>query len=610
MRQTPTRVLILTRLSVLDAGVVAVARMRRRKVLCLRQDARARWIGAALAVTLLDTDSLPRVELSPSSYDEAMSTFAVRASAWTRGIDRECQAGLRNLDLDDFAIDILRVSLLQRAARHARGVFRCTTWLAASNTGAAVVRCDDAYERLVYESCLGTSGGVRVIARRTAGLSVVGKLVGRLRSRVVSSVERAGPPSGSGDSTPGVDVREHRAPGAARRVMLFLNYGLTYGSLYSYDFLLSDHLDSPASWKNAVVVSRHGGTLANGTASDPWPTSQLSLNAHLRIGTLVGKRPPMPRSAWRVVSEVIARAAQIQVSLEQSYPQLELAIFAFDAQVPAEYSLAFHFANVRTIAIHERPATAVTASVPIAVETLLTASAYFGEEIRARDVHAVKHTLPIGMWRTDLLVRGEATVQREERLRVLVLPFVLAESVEDASPFATTRGAVGTFLMDIACVAATRPDGDFIIRSKSIEWLTKGNFGEFFDEVARLPNLTLSVDYSALNTSYDLLAQSHLVIGKHTSLIDEALAAGIPCIVHDYANNASHYARFILQYIPEFAWAQSRTELVTKVSAILDDKGERFRADWNPLRAGVFGNPPDGRVRSRYAQAVCEILAQ
>ncbi len=589
---------------VIDIGLVVLARIRHRKVLCLSLDKRASGICRVLSVETLDTDSLPEVQLDQRSYDEAMTRFSVRAAGWLRAIEHTplLEAGGRGLD--DYATDILRVSLLQHAARYARGVYRSTVWLGAVQPVSAVIRCDNRFEQLVFESCLGVSSVVRVARRHLAILSQRAALSRRL---VDSAGSRWTPVSCT--RRPTTPVVESADPHGAR-VMLFLNHGLNYGSLYSYDFLLDDKPDAPASWINAVVASRDGGRLSNGVVSSPWPSSRLGLATQLRIHNPFSKRTPIPAPAVRVLRESIARALEIQASLQRSYPHLELAIFAFDAQVPAEHSLAFELAGIQTIAIHERPATAVTASVPIAVETLLTASEYFSHQVLSRGVHAVRRTQPIGMWRTDLLTANVTPPEGAPRPRVLVLPFVLTEEVESASPFATTRGAVSVFLMDIACVAAARPDADFIVRSKTIEWLTREAFAAFFDAVDALPNLTISDDYSALNSLYELLARSNLVIGKHTSLIDEALAANIPCLVHDYSSNTKNYARYVLEYIPEFAWAESRRKLVTKVSEILDDQGERYRAQWQPLRARVFGTGPDGQVRQRYAAAVDEILTR
>ncbi len=608
MRQKRTKVLILTRMSVMDVGLVVLARMLNRRVICLNLGKRASCICRVLSVEILDTDVLPEVQLDRRSYDEAMTKFSERVTRWMREIESTAVLGACERPLDGYSTGVLRVSLLQHAARYARGVYRSSVWLGAEQPAGAVIRCDNRFEQLVFDSCLGLGSGVRVVRRHLTMFSQVAALSRRLidsaGSRWPQMISTWRP------TTPVVESADPHDAQLGARVLLFLNHGLDYGLLYSYDFLLDDKPDTPASWVNAVVVSRDGGRLSNGVVSFPWPSAGLGLASQLRIRNPFSMRTTIPAPAVRVLRESIARALKIQASIQRSYPQLEVAIYAFDAQVPAEYTLAFEFAGIRTIAIHERPATAVTASVPMAVETLLTASEYFSHRVLSRGVHAVRRAQPIGMWRTDLLsvkVTPPAVTQRQ---RVLVLPFVLTEAVESGWPFATTRVSVTEFLIDIACVAATRPDADFILRAKATNWLTREAFTAFFDAVDALPNLTISDDYSSMDVSYKLLAGTNLVIGKHTSLIDEALAANIPCLVHDYSSNTKNYARYVLDYIPEFAWTESRRELVTKVSEVLDDHGERFRAQWQPLRDRVFGTGPDGQVRQRYSAAVDGILTR
>ena len=108
----------------------------------------------------------------------------------------------------------------------------------------------------------------------------------------------------------------------------------------------------------------------------------------------------------------------------------------------------------------------------------------------------------------------------------------------------------------------------------------------------------MSHTYDRLNESYRLLASADLVIAKCTSLVDEALACNIPCILHDYTANSRDVARPVVSYLPR-DWALDRDELSLRVDRVLADDGRAFRDYWAPYRTEVFGDLADGHVRER-----------
>ena len=86
-------------------------------------------------------------------------------------------------------------------------------------------------------------------------------------------------------------------------------------------------------------------------------------------------------------------------------------------------------------------------------------------------------------------------------------------------------------------------------------------------------NFAISRDYSRPAESYHLCSEADLVIAKHTSLVDECMSWGIPCLLHDYAENYTRYAQSTLIYLPEKAWVQSFQELCWKLEEILPVEG-------------------------------------
>ena len=122
-------------------------------------------------------------------------------------------------------------------------------------------------------------------------------------------------------------------------------------------------------------------------------------------------------------------------------------------------------------------------------------------------------------------------------------------------------------------------------------------------QISRQPNLNVDTDYTTVNKSYNLALHSSLIIAKPTSLADEALAYGIPCLLHDYTHNCQGFAVNNLGYLPRELWCLDDGELTTKVDAVLDAR-EAFDQWWGPIGAATYGTLSDGNVRRRIRETI------
>ena len=114
---------------------------------------------------------------------------------------------------------------------------------------------------------------------------------------------------------------------------------------------------------------------------------------------------------------------------------------------------------------------------------------------------------------------------------------------------------------DIIKLAQERSDLVFVLRSKDMNWLSDPAVAAMKERIREEENIRISTDYSQLAESYRLCSEADLVIAKHTSLVDECMSAGIPCLLHDYSENYTGYAQSIIDYLPEKSWVQSRHDL-------------------------------------------------
>ena len=100
-----------------------------------------------------------------------------------------------------------------------------------------------------------------------------------------------------------------------------------------------------------------------------------------------------------------------------------------------------------------------------------------------------------------------------------------------------------------------------------------------------------------------IISINRLVIAKPTSLADEVLALGIPCLLHDYTHNCEGFAVNNLAYLPRELWCLDSTEFTVKVDSILD-KAEEFDEWWKPVKQVIYGGLSDGHVRARVRETI------
>lgn len=402
------------------------------------------------------------------------------------------------------------------------------------------------------------------------------------------------------------------------QVLYILNHGSVYGNLYAYDHLLSRDTNSPLHPRNVEFMARTGGGdnaegIALGYPSPGSRRAQLVVALTVMARSLWAVRSVRVwREAWQL-GRMTARARGQSVDLAAKAPSVRLAVFAYDLQVPIELTLALADRGVTTVALNERPQSLAISTQPFAVGTLLTASEHFSMLAHSNRSVSVSKSYPVGMWRTDFIhqYRSEPPHQFVRLAReagqklVVVLPYHL--DFANPNPLGTSRRSVAHFIEGMLDLAEQYPALSLVLRSKNDAWLSDPKMQATVERLRAQPNCTVSREYKELNESYRLVAGADLVIAKYTSLVDECLAVGIPCLIHDYVPNARGITRPLVPYLPPELFVEHDDEWSERLSWALAEGGGTFRAWWEPHRKTVFGDWCDGMVRSR-AQAAIERL--
>lgn len=536
-----------------------------------------------------------RLSLRGASYDQPGRDFAECVAGWESTEVWQSIPGY--VHMSTFAKGILRIAVLQKAAPHYLRAFTLQAWCQRRGECAEVVTSKYWLAQVMrasndYESTYRVRYVPKFLSLSAFSRAVVVRALKVLRAALSERHSQVSPP---------LSIPRLNGP----KIIVVLNQGLEYGRLFSYSYLLEDSGDGFASWSKAAVIGT-GVVRQDGTNKiQPWPFTRLKVSQLVRASATAWRLSvsrQVPAGVCVLLGIEIQRARGISKQLLELWPEFKLAVYAYEAQVPASLTLGIEMCGRTSISTHERLATGATNSVPFAVHTLLAANAADAIRCRHSKSIAVSECIPVGMWRTDLLIEKEQEALAGRSMKpggtVVILPYHVTD--EGCSDLLTTSAeCFNDFMSDVLDLAESRPDLKFIVRGKTDEWTTMSKCKEVHVRLTRTPNVQIDSDYSQLNRSYALCSIADLVIAKHNSLVDECLSVGIPCLLHDYNRYYSSYASEVLSYIPKDLWVHNFSDLKSKVE------------EWVPLDAASRKGQQksdrslsDGRVRERIRKLI------
>ena len=552
----------------------------------------ARW-AQLHALLLEDYDKIQLHEESYAAPTRAALRIAERA-------DLECESERGEAG---WTTPPTRISLGRSIASMRELVSIADAW--ARITPGATIRASSRAMRMVLRE-------MATPARIMAPLLNLSRSAAVGRALMVSLAERL--LRGTDVDSPSSRAIADGRPGSVKAIVI-LNQGLTYGNMFSYQDLLPGNNSSAWSPRRVGFVSTKGGVLVNGRTAVPFPpppSPSKILGSSTSIIVSLLRKPSCAKSIWaRHVLD--SRAASAGAYFRMQFPCAQAALLAFDVQVPVHVVLGLERVGIRTVSLQERPALSFDCAAPTITGEMLTASDLFNERVLTSPACAVRSARPIGMWRTDLLEdyrKITTTAEDASRPLILALPYHVDDNGKRAvDPVPTSTRSVGAFLEDIALIASAYPECDIVVRSKNSQWTVDGRLEEVRRALIACGNVILDSDYSTLNRSYQLASKASLIVAKPTSLVDEALAFGVPCIVHDFTHNHVGYGQALLPYLPHQLWASSRDEFLARVDWVLNNP-EGFENWWEPHRKRIYGDWADGDVRKRLHRVLEEMLIQ
>ena len=409
------------------------------------------------------------------------------------------------------------------------------------------------------------------------------------------------------------------------RAAFVTHAGLSYGNLFQKTLFYSDRADSELHPSNLLHFDYCG---------IPCPSEKIrwvslgserqALNEglyHALVGIVrgaVGVRSFSQIVGLLLLARLYAIFMAYLRKLE-AYPDLKVALIDYEVLCPKALLIAFESRSIKTVATQERFIGGFYEIAGTIVNSYLCGSEYVAEFMKKSSTYSVDHYVPVGQYKSDHLL---AARQSSPPL-ALQAPITQGRKIITALGFHTHMDWYSSqsdpwlnwtahrhFIEDMIRLSRDIPNIFIIIRYKAVDWLSLPVFSEVVREIEFSGNVVISDDYEKSFVSYDLCANSHLVIAKHTSLGDECLAVGIPVLFHEYTHNATRLVANAFDYSPTRIMCFSYQELLARVKIILSGDPHAMTPDYEYLKSVVYGGLGDGKVRERIHTHIESLLSE
>lgn len=394
--------------------------------------------------------------------------------------------------------------------------------------------------------------------------------------------------------------------------------GLKYGSLYEKSLYYSG-TDAFFEPKNLVHFDYSG--YSSPSEELPWfqltPAKKLSLKDVVSISLklvfalnfLSIELSSLPLKIRILILSLKFHAHRKDLS---HFKQLKRAYIDYDIVCPKSLILAFESYGVLTIGVQERFVYTYYKSATVVLDHYLVSSNESRLVMEQSRNYWFTNSLPVGQYRTDEFFRKFPKITNEDSVgvynkRVLVLGYhsdmTWVES--QVNPLLNWQ-AQEHFLNEIMELAGEFKDSLFTLRYKMIDWLELPYFSKLKYRLKEFPNIQISHEYGISFYSYYLVQNSDIIIGKHTSLLDEAISIGKPALVHDYSHNIKSIIGDTFDYFGSRVICKNFDSFKERFKLLLNGDLD-LELEIKEVSTKLYGDLSDGKVKERVHSAIKSI---
>ncbi|TGK78468.1 hypothetical protein EHQ24_18130 [Leptospira noumeaensis] len=391
--------------------------------------------------------------------------------------------------------------------------------------------------------------------------------------------------------------------------------GLKYGSLYEKSLYYSD-TDSFFEPKNLVHFDYSG---YNSPSEElPWfkltPAKRLSLKDIISISlklVYILNFLSIRLSYLSVKIRILILALKFTAHKNDlsSFKQLKQAYIDYDIICPKSLILALESHGVLTIGVQERFVYTYYKSATVILDQYLVSGLDSQLVMEKSKNYFFTNSIPVGQYRTDEFFRKYPKSANEDSLgdynkRILVLGYHCDMTwVESQVNPLLNWQAQAHFLNEIMDLATEFKDSLFTLRYKMIDWLELPYFFQVKLRLKEFKNIIFSYEYGISFYSYYLAQNSDIIIGKHTSLMDEAISVGKPVLVHDYTHNIKSIIGDTFDYFGSGIICKNFDTFRDRLRLLVEDDSD-LKLEIKKVSTKLYGELSDGKVKERVHLAI------
>jgi len=394
--------------------------------------------------------------------------------------------------------------------------------------------------------------------------------------------------------------------------------GLKYGSLYEKGLYYSEK-DSFFEPKNLVHFDYSGYNSPSEVL--PWfkltPAKKLgvkdvvliSLKLVFVLNFLSIKLSSLP---LKIQIWILALKFQAHRRDLGHFKELKRAYIDYDIICPKSLILAFESCNILTIGVQERYISAYYKSTSVILDQYLISSNESRLIMESSRNYLFEKSFSVGQYRTDEFFRKFPNISNKDSVgiynkRILVLGFHCDMTwVESQVNPLLNWQAQEHFLDEIMALASEFKDSLFTLRYKMIDWLELPFFSPIKHRLKEFHNIKISKEYGISFYSYYLVKNSDIVIGKHTSLMDEAISIGKPTLVHDYSHNIKSVICDTFDYFGSRIICRNFDSFKDRFRLLLEDDID-LKREIVEISTKLYGDLSDGKVKERIHSTIKSI---
>lgn len=260
------------------------------------------------------------------------------------------------------------------------------------------------------------------------------------------------------------------------------------------------------------------------------------------------------------------------------HKNVKLAIIGYDYLFPKPLSLLLDIRGIKTVAYQERYLSAFIGLGSVMIDFYFTWNKKIGERMSRSISTYIGESIPIGSVKLELFKTSDNhfiedkinRLKKRYKKIIIALDYHSADNTYDNKVIQIANWQNNlVFYRDLIKLAATFPDIYIIIRGKDAKWCNLEVYNDINNIIDEMENIEVNKDYDTYNVSYDLIKKSDLVIGRYTSIMEEALSYGIPVISHDYGINFKNSIQKMYNGDCCFEFVSSYPELKKTVQVFL-----------------------------------------